>query len=271
MVDYNSISISGSSGYIARNLISSGILNNYKLYKCSRSENIGHVKINSYLDIPSSDILIHLGEDSNISRFNMLDKDDVDNHINLFSKLLNKNKYKKILYFSSIKLSEYNNLSVNKYTNSEMTNYVYLKLKIEDLVLKKAGTVIRLPNIYGRELVNSTFLSDIYKQYINGDDISLRSPDACVRLLHIDDLILFIKKIINSKFDGIYDFSFGNYYQIKDLSDLFLDFLKFHNKSINKDVIKPKMTISNYNNFNINIEETFVAKGLNDLARNINE
>ena len=195
--------VTGSDGFIAKNLII-GLKNlNHKVIKYDKKNSLNQLEDK----ILKSDIIFHLaGENRSKS-----EKDFIKNNVDFSKKIseiiISKKLEKKIIFSSSVQV-EYNKKSI----------YSKTKLMAEKL-LKKCTTktksfvsIYRIPNVYGKwskENYNSVFATFAYN-ISRSKKIKIFNSNTKIKLIYIDDLIeLFLKeckfsnrnKIINLKND----------------------------------------------------------------------
>ncbi len=189
------IAITGSNGFIAKNLIYNLILNkNFKVFKINR--NTKKKELNKILT--NSEIIFHFaGLNKETTNFKF--QNDNINLTKYICNFLKKKKLKKKIIFSSSIQANLNN------------NYGKSKKKCEDILknfTKKNNSsliILRLPNIFGKwskpnyNSAVSTFCYNISR----GKKNTVINPNKIINLLYIDDLIFTLIKFLNKKKEKI--------------------------------------------------------------------
>ena len=214
------ICITGATGLVGRACLNSDLGTNHTLIPCSRNLRNGFYHVDTLVDVPSGDVLLHLGEDSNIARVNSTSWPDVESSYIDFCKLVEMNDFENVIYLSSSAVEKPS--TANESGNAgDPQNYVRLKLMMEDKVMSLGGSVIRVPNLYGTSLVPGTILYDLYNNVVMGGQYSLRNPNALIRFLHLDDLVDLLKLIVNGDNVGMLSLSGGSYYAASNVAEFF--------------------------------------------------
>ncbi len=215
--------ITGSDGFIAKNLII--VLKNlsFNIIKFNKKNNLNQLKSK----ILKSDIIFHLaGENRSKNK-----KDFFQNNVDLskkISEIIIENKLKKKIIFSSS----------TQVMNNKKNIYAQTKLISEKELIKctkKTSSVVsiyRIPNVYGKwskENYNSVFATFAYN-ISRSKKIKILNPGKQVKLIYIDDLIeLFLQELKFTKKNKI--ININNYISItsKKLAELFYYFKKNRN------------------------------------------
>ena len=186
-----SILITGSKGFIAKNLILKLKENNFDIVEFNRSDDYYSLKEK----IAKSDIIIHLAGQNRADKKELF----INNNIKLTEQICNiikSNNHNIPLLFSS---------SIH---SNQPTDYGKSKLIAENLLIslyKETNNPIKifnLPGVFGKwskpfyNSVVSTFCHSI----ANGLEIYINDPNKIIKLIYIDDLVdEFINSIINFK------------------------------------------------------------------------
>ena len=185
-----------------------------------REHYYGHLKKISYrkfvpnkvFDSHEKSCLVHLGWESNprIKDFEVLER-DVENSKKLFEYYLDKNPDGKIIFTSSAgdMHRDHGGMFVSGLeTPNPRTLYGKAKLKVENILkdLNCNSTVLRISNIWGGK-VDSKRTNGLVDKLFNALDtdevvniyVNLQSH---IDLIHVDDLVDLILKVINSDIKG---------------------------------------------------------------------
>jgi len=234
------ILITGSTGFIGRNLISR--INNVKEYKLLllvRNSNISIGKnisiLNADLGYPESyiervtnfqpEVLIHLAW-GNIPDYSY--DSSLTNHIDsiqLLNNIINTGSCKKIIVSGSC--WEYSNrigpLKEDDSTNA-VDNFSWAKLSIQSWLNNKCSenhieyAWLRLFYIYGPYQRDSSLLPSIIKNIINQTLPEIKTPLNCNDFIYIDDVTNAIVKILETNIEsGIYNIGYGRSTPVLDL------------------------------------------------------
>ena len=239
------IAITGSNGFIAKNLIFNLIFNkNFKIFKIDRKTK--KKRINDILE--KSEIIFHFaGVNKEKKKYNF--QNDNIKFTNYLCEFLSKKNLKKKIIFSSS-------------TQANLRNdYGKSKKKCEEILLnfskknKSELIILRLPNIYGKwskpnyNSVVSTFCYNVSR----GKKNKIINPNRVLNLLYIDDLITLLINLIKTKNNKIKIIS--KYNKIKKISvqNILNLILRFESK-------RNSNKIHNFNNeFVKNLYSTFIS------------
>ena len=215
------ILITGSNGFISRNLISHLYSKKYKIFEINRDTD----KKKFYCYLKQAHLIVHL---AGVNRPKNNNFDQNVEITDLICQYLIKKKLKKKIIFSS---STQINLK-NPYGKSKKEcekKLIFLSKKTNSQII-----ILRLPNVFGKwskpnyNSVISTFCHNI----INNKKNKITEPSKIINFLYIDDLIeIFFKlfkpqkkKILYPKIDKQFKISLNN------LNNMIVDFHKKRKK-----------------------------------------
>ena len=161
-----SITITGASGFIGKVLVSElKKLKVDKVYPISKTQkDSNYFYINSFANLPKTDVIFHLGQNS--------DRHKINSNYSLVEEALNdleyiiSNNYKQIIFCSSASVYGDKGNKPFKETDpvKEYDNYSFMKIESEKKVLEANGCVLRLANVIGLNMSKNTVLMDIIFQ-----------------------------------------------------------------------------------------------------------
>ena len=233
------IVITGATGFIGSALCKRlEKLKEYSIVKVTRSQDkFGFYKVNDYRSTPAGDILIHLGEDTNRIRVNKAGYPYQKKTKEVVKSLL-KNNYKKIIYCSTSvvygdKESEPYNEKMQTYAND---TYSTAKLENEKIILSTGGTVVRLSNVLGKEIIGNNVLTDIIRQLSTNEPMILHNIRPIRDFIWIDDVVNAILRLIKIEASGIFNIGTGVPTSIYQLSKIALNISGQKDREINSVV-----------------------------------
>ncbi len=230
------IIVTGASGYIGNFFCK---LKDVKFLFYSKSNSIFTKKINSYLKLPKSEILIYLSENSNVDDYKNLSKKNLEKKIKLTKKILDKNKHKKIIYFSSYILY--------KKTTKRNHNYIFYKKNIEKHVLSNKGIVLRISTVLGDPIKKETL---IYKFKYKINNSFINNKKVLKDFIHINDLTSLIINLIQYKdISGIFKVTSDYSFFVNDLYNFFKS-NKINNSGLKRNMKKVKFNYKTKKVFN---------------------
>jgi len=239
------IAVTGANGFIAKNIILR--LNQDKsnhIFKITRKTK----KKNFYKIISKSDLIFHFAAANRPKKKIKFLKDNVQLTEKICNYLEKQNQVKKIIFTSSIKISEKSNYGKSK----KLCEKILSRFAKET---ESSVYILRLPNIFGKwskpnyNNVVSTFCYNISRNR----KIKISDPKNKVKLLYIDDLIDIFKKIINNKMKNnksIHNIPATKIITLKKLSENIFDF----------ELKRKKLLISNFSSkFEKNLYSTYIS------------
>jgi len=209
------IILTGASGYIGSFFRKE---NNKKILCYSLKRRKNSVKIDDYINLPKAKIIIYLSDLSDIDEYSKLDTIKLKNMIKKTKLILDKNKFKKVIYISS-------NVLLKK-KNRRNTNYIFYKKTIEKFVLKNRGIVFRISTIVGNPIKKNTLM---YKIINDKQKMKYINKTFEKELLHIKDFIRLIK-LASTKTN-----TFGIFGVTSEKPFLVRDLYSYFNNDINKN------------------------------------
>lgn len=225
------IIITGASGFLGKSLVDElSQMERFNVVGVSRTAKSSKYieKVNSYLETPNGDILIHLAECPVQSEVNWQGDNYLKNSSDVLSSLIEKN-YKKIIYISSAAV--YGHQLVEPVDESGeafgQDTYSINKIENEKKVVANGGVVIRLANVIGPGMSRQNVLSEILDQVINdNEEVIVRDGSPVRDYIWIDDVISAIKKIIINDVKGIFNVGTGIGTSVMKLAQITCDVMK---------------------------------------------
>jgi len=268
--------ITGSSGFIGKNLKKYLSDEGFDCIGVSRSARPGFHIVSDYSDSPCGDVLIHCAECSDRNWVNNFSEDSYASDLTRTLNLLLDKNFSQVIYFSSSAVYGPNKgiCSINDKVFS-YDKYTEVKRNSENIVSGVNGCILRLANIYGPGMSSDNVVSHIIKQLSNREKINLISGRPVRDFLHILDLCFAVKEIIKSRITGKFNMGSGTGISIQNLAELILKLNKSNQKLIfsEKEPIDSKIILDISNT----LEEIdwkpqiSLQKGLTDLMSNCYE
>lgn len=231
------IHITGASGFIGGQLYKYLKNKKYEVVGYSRNYHKKLTKILSYNELEGNnkDILVHLAQFSNTKK--TIKKKDIENNLNT-SKYLSELKWKHIIYISSTNVygSGYKQKKENeKITPNKLKKnndiYSFIKAKSENIFLKKNASILRLSNVYGKNMSKDSLFINIIDQ-LSKNKIIINDSRPIRDYIHINDVLKSINFFINKKKTGIFNISYGTSYSVKYIVLLIFKILNIENKKL---------------------------------------
>jgi nucleoside-diphosphate-sugar epimerase len=217
------IVIIGASGFVGSALTLHLNQDQNSVTGVSRYAKPGLVQVDSYRDCPKGDVLIHLAEESDIHKANLLGEDYL-NESNALTLALCEKFVSKVIYCSSAAVYGDKNTQANTEHDLLLDTNLYSKLKIqnEKIVLEHGGCVLRLANLYGVGMSANNVLSDILIQIGKPGPVRLRSTAPIRDFLYIQDLVSAISLMIDGFQSGVFNVGSGVGLSIAKLAETVL-------------------------------------------------
>lgn len=216
--------ITGSSGYIGQ-LIKSNIFfpQGYDVIFASRKlDASGYSRFLSYSDCPDADLLIHLGECSDVQRMERLGTRFCDEQIKTAEALVP--KYDRVIYLSSTVLYGHSFSELINEENAVTKNLLYQQVKseVESLFRKKGtSTILRLSNLYGENAKPNTLIYDILMQ-LKSDTIHIRKLDSKRDYISVSDFLSLFERSIFNFTPGTYNLGSGRSFTPLEIAERLL-------------------------------------------------
>lgn len=225
--------LTGASGFVGKGLTTYLTVNGIDVIPVSRSKRDGFYTIDSYFDCPLEGLLIHLAEESNQSKVNLLGESYLKESIKLTSYLAGHYK-KNMVYISSTVVYGDKNPFPNSEDNEVRVGDLYSKIKLrnEKIVLENGGLVLRIANLYGRGMSSNNVMSDILAQIDGDGPITVRNASPIRDFLSVDDLFSALLSILKVPCSGIINIGSGEGTSIFQLANIILSIFGQENRKI---------------------------------------
>jgi UDP-glucose 4-epimerase len=182
----------------------------------------GMIQLNSYLETPGADVVIHLAEEPDRAKVNGDDEAYVHRSADVVRSLCGRSG--KVIYASSGTI--YGDDAERPFTPDipaiETDLYSRSKIENERIVLAANGTALRLSNLYGRRMSPNNVFSDILKQIPGGGALFVRDDQPVRDFLFVDDAAQAFVLAARSSCRGILNVGSGNGTSIGALARLAL-------------------------------------------------
>ena len=245
------IHITGASGFIGLELFNYLKKRKYKVFGYSRRKRINLINVDSYSNIRGNkkDILIHLAQFSNTKK--KITKKEIMKNLNISKNLVKKN-WKHIIYISSTniygsstkKKKESEKLKIDFFKKNN-DSYSLIKAESEKIFLDKRSSILRLSNVYGKNMNNKSLFMDVIQQ-LNKKNITVKDSRPIRDYIYIDDVIKSIELFIINNNSGIYNIAYGKSYSVEKIVFKILKILNIKRKLISKNLFnKSEVYIDN--------------------------
>ena len=226
------IVVTGASGFLARAVIMRLTAMGLPCIAASRRRGPGLYQVADYTDTPSADILIHLAEESDRAKANLLGEAYIEHAAMVVEKLLA--RAPTLIYASSGVV--YGDLGVTPFGTDagvESTDvYSRSKIRNEALVLLAGGTVLRLSNLFGAGMSPRNVVSDIAKQLAHTGSLVVRDDGPVRDFLSVNEAANAIGLLVQTPQSGIFNIGSGLGVSIRELALLALRAAKQQNREI---------------------------------------
>lgn len=232
------IYITGSNGFVGKNLINFLKKKKKKYFKIKRSKYCNATKSN-YKYLPAiidkkNNILIHLSSPSLVRLYRKKNytlktvSDCLKNELGNASSLVDyckKNKFQKLIYMSTSSIygpRNYKAPFTEKSNPNPKNDYAKIKLKVEDFIKKefKNTIIVRPFQIYGKYDNPRRLIPTLLKAKKN-KKLFLQDCLQVTDLIHVDDLCQATYNILNSKiYNGIYNLGSGKPIKLRDIVEI---------------------------------------------------
>lgn len=215
--------VTGASGFLGsavlQRLMSAGV----DCVGVSRREIAGLYHVNSYVDAPKGDVLIHLAETNDRFCANAGGVTLENEALQTLQRVLVKG-YRKVIYASSGVLYGDSWLTPRKVSDTvqAVDTYTRIKQNSEKAVLARNGTVARLGNLYGPGMAASNVLSHILGQ-LGDSEIKLRALEPVRDFLWVHDAAQALLEMVMKNAYGILNVGSGIGTSVLQLANLAID------------------------------------------------
>jgi len=216
------IVVTGSSGFLGSRLVR--VLREFESVHVipvsrARIDEPGSLVVDSYEDIPSADVVVHLAENPDRSVVNRT-KNFIAAEVleNILSK-----KFQRVVYISSAAV--YGDMRSIPSKTSDIVfgvdEYTKSKLYCEEIAKQNPSWMVaRLCNLYGPGMSASSVLSKILNQLPCNDKVSVWDDSPVRDFVWVDDAANAIAKMAVSNCLGVYNVGSGRAVSIKELIKL---------------------------------------------------
>jgi len=218
-----SVVLTGASGFVGRALTLYLRHQGYNVVPVTRQNIIGFYQVDSYLDCPEGDVLIHLAEEPDRGKVNRIGEIYQKESLQLTT-VLSKRFNGNVIYASSAVVYG----DKNPFPNTEgspverVDLYSAIKLLNEQVVLTSGGTVARLSNLYGSGMSKKNVMSDILMQIPGNGIVKVRDSRPVRDFLYIDDLLAAFSLMVTKSYNGIFNVGSGDPISIFKLAEIIL-------------------------------------------------
>ena len=252
--------VTGASGFVGNRVVKELLKRGIETCAVARRpvEFTNSLVVDSYLDTPEGDILIHLAENSNREQVNKMG-DDYAVEANTLTKALILKDFQRIVFASSVVVYGDKSQELCKPTDLVLANDIYSKSKLdcELLIEKHNGVIARMSNLYGIGMSADNVFSKIINQIPCTDQIEVWNDRPVRDFLWIDDAVNALVEIALGEAKGVYNVASGHAVSINELVHMVLAASGF-DKNCKLTVTKP---IDEDSSIKLDISDTFNAFG----------
>jgi UDP-glucose 4-epimerase len=232
MSNVSRIVVTGSSGFLARGVIARLTAIGLPCIAVSRRSGAGLHHMASYTETPAADILIHLAEEPDRSKVNLLGEAYLEHAAMVVEKLSERAAI--FIYASSGVV--YGDVVVTHFGTDEcveaMDVYSGSKIRNEALALSVGGTVLRLSNLFGVGMSLCNVVSDISRQLGRMDPLVVRDDGPVRDFLSVNEAANVIGLLAQTPQPGIFNIGSSLGVSIRELALLALRAVKQQNREI---------------------------------------
>lgn len=212
------VMITGSSGFIGRNVTKVLENENLEIIKVSRSEGYNLVNWSQVSEIVKCDVIIHLAANTFVPDSFNNPREYYENNISATLNVLELARVwdSRLIYLSSycygapqyIPVDEKHPINPhNPYSQSKWISEELCIAYCRDFDLSVIA--FRLFNVYGPNQTGSFLIPEILDQIKRFKNVVLKDPRPKRDYIHIDDVVLAIHKAINMNLHGFNEFNLG--------------------------------------------------------------
>jgi UDP-glucose 4-epimerase len=225
--------VTGASGFVGNRVVKELLKRGVETCAVARRpvEFTNSLVVDSYLDTPEGDILIHLAENSNRAQVNKMGNEYAIEASALTKALISKD-FQRIVFASSVVVYGDKNQELCKPTDLILADDIYSKSKLDcELLIKKHnGVIARMSNLYGVGMSADNVFSKIINQIPCTNKIEVWNDRPVRDFLWIDDAVNALVEMALGKAKGVYNVASGNAVSINELVNMVLAVSGFDKK-----------------------------------------
>lgn len=226
------IVVTGASGFLGRAVTARLISMGLSFTAVSRNKGVGLHHVDDYIDTPAADILIHLAEESDRAKANLLGEAYLSQAATVVEKLSERAGV--FIYASSGVV--YGDAAVKPFCSdaSVAPIDIYSRSKIcnEALVLSMGGSVLRLSNLFGEGMSPNNVVSEIARQLGRSGALNVRDDSPVRDFLSVNAAADAIALLVQTPLPGIFNIGSGVGVSIRELALLALRSVGQQNREI---------------------------------------
>ena len=251
----NKISIIGASGFIGRNLCEYLFKINEDFCGYSRSisdARLNITKLNQYSEVPQSEFLVYLAEESQVSIAESCGESYIENSLRALKEIHNSSK-STIIYISSALVYGKDGIKPFKISEPLSLGSIYTKSKAvcEKYVIEHGGSVARLTNVYGKGMSASNVFSDILRQIHSKEVVTLQNLFPIRDYVSVKDVVKCLHLICIKDLNRIFNVGSGRPLSVKELAEIIMK-----ENSISNPQIQQTDMVNDCSQLLVDIQET---------------
>ena len=214
--------VTGASGFVGFRLVKELLRRGVETCAVSRQpvQFIDSLVVDSYLDTPTGDVLIHLAENANRAQVNEIGSAYFDEAVKLANTLALRG-YQRIVFASSAAVYGDRDKRQHKPSDPVLVTDIYsqTKLECEKQFSEENGVIARISNLYGFGMSKDNVISRIIKQVRGDGEVKVRDDKVVRDFLWIDDAVDALVEMALGRSRGTYNIASGRSISVGDLID----------------------------------------------------
>jgi UDP-glucose 4-epimerase len=208
--DKRIVVITGATGFLGRHVVPRVANADVDVLAVSRRSVRGMRQVRDYAECPPGDVVIHLGEEPDRTRFNCLGEAAVRESAAIVTALVSRFGDRVIYASSAVVYGDEHSRACPVNTPVQATDdYSRSKLLNERIVLDAGGLVVRLSNLFGHGMSASTVLPDILRQIPGSGPVHVRDDTPIRDFLSVSDAASAIAMAVKKPFSGVMNVGSG--------------------------------------------------------------
>lgn len=225
--------IVGASGFIGSALSERLTLLDYDVIPVSRQKRSGFIEPKDIKSFSTSDVVIHLGEESDRTRVAELGTLYALKCYSFVDQLIEAFRGRVIYASSAVVYGDQNSKASREQDAVSATDlYSEIKIRNERKVIDAGGIALRISNIYGAAMPPNNVISDILKQLEGSEPVFLRDTTPLRDFLDLGSLCSLVEVILSDFTPGLYNAGSGISTSIGDIAKKIISVSNYSDKAV---------------------------------------